>query len=71
MNLRVLVWLTLLHVSPHSYVCSQCDPHQRHKRQHQNAVQYFDQHCVSGYQKKGLELQAAGFRVWSPIPGRH
>jgi len=48
MNLLVLVRLCFLHVPPHSYVGSQCDPHQRHERQHQDAVQYLDLHCETG-----------------------
>jgi hypothetical protein len=56
MNMFVLVGLGLLHVPPHSDKRSQCGPHQRHKRQHQHAVQYFDQHRFQGYQKKGIRL---------------
>src|SRR3954454_18798239 len=60
MKVLVVVGFGLLHVPPHPDERGQCGPHQRHKRQHQEAVQYFDQHRFQGYQKTAVRPVALG-----------
>jgi hypothetical protein len=76
MNMVVLVGFRVFHMPPHPYGRSQCGPHQRHERQHQEAVQYFDQHRFQGYQKKRVRPHAldvgknSGFPIRN-APGRN